>query len=134
MTVVDLDTFTVTDNALAVSGTGKNPGSIVYDNRDNHIYYFQTDYCEFGYCQRVIAFKITNAKKLNAVANDPFSPNYRNGWNKGACKNCALDTANNNIWCINDGTNQLVKFPLANMNNAVTYDLPGMHKFFVILQ
>jgi DNA-binding beta-propeller fold protein YncE len=124
LNLVNLTTFTVSDTLMAVSGSGKFPGAIVYDQRNNHIYYFQTNYCFAGYCQHIYEFKATKAGKLQQLE-ESFAANFSQNFNVGACTGCDLDTSTNSIWCLNADIDSLVQFSVSDLNNYTFVPLPS---------
>lgn len=123
LTLIDLNPLTVADSVMAVVGTGKTPGALVYNNKSNKVYYFQTNYCFAGYCQHIYEYKVDIATGKLSQLTEAFTPNYTASFNKGALTGCSLNS--DTIWCLNHETDKLYKFPLSNLNSHVSYDLPA---------
>lgn len=126
LTVVSLSSFTVTASQLVVVGPKKTPGSLVYNHQNNKVYYFQTNPCSAGFCQHIYVFDISADGEISqAEEYDTFAPDYTTSFHVGELSGCAIDYAENSIWCMNNGPNQLVEFSIENLNNYTVMPLPG---------
>lgn len=117
--------MTTVDSIMAAIGTGKFPGCLVYNQKTNKVYYFQTNFCYAGYCQHIYEFKINlSTGKLTSLS-ETFTPNYTATFNEGALTGCSLDATDNAIWCLHAKSERLFKFPLTNLNNYSSIKLPA---------
>eukprot|EP00026_Physarum_polycephalum_P010564 Phypoly_transcript_10730.p1 GENE.Phypoly_transcript_10730~~Phypoly_transcript_10730.p1 ORF type:complete len:361 (+),score=82.02 Phypoly_transcript_10730:128-1210(+) len=127
LTVVDLATLTVTSSVLAVAGSKKTPGSLVYNAQTNKVYYFQTNYCFAGECQHIYVFDVSASGVLSTAAeSDTFAPDYTTSFNSGELSGCALNSAAGAIWCLNAGTNQLVEISVSDFSNYTILATPAV--------
>lgn len=124
LTLINLTTLTSQSNILAVSGSGKFPSCIVYNQKNNKVYYFQTNYCFAGYCQHIYEFKVNQNTGQLSYLDETFSPNFTSSFNDGELSGCGLDLNDNIIWCLHAKSERLYKFPISNINGYTSFKLP----------
>ena len=118
--------MTVTSTVLAISGSKKTPGSLVYNSQTNKLYYFQTNYCFAGSCQHIYVFDVSSTGILSvAPESDTFAPDYTTSFNSGELSGCALTPSSPIIWCMNHGTNQLVEISTTDFSNHTILSTPS---------
>jgi len=126
LTVINLSTLSVSSSLLAISGSKKTPGSLVYNSQSNKVYYFQTNYCFAGFCQHIYVFDVSPSGALSVAAeSDTFAPDYSTSFNNGELSGCSLDSSSNMVWCINHATQQLVEISLSNFANYTILSTPS---------